>query len=373
MSVLDTTEVLDVAGYAAAVRRSLVDLGPELVDDLTDDLEADLAEALGDERHVAHGRGVLEQFGPPEEYAAELRAAAGLAPAESRRRVRLFRDPVEDGRRLGHWALRRLRAQTWWAPVEAFLIALRPVWWLLRGWVGFSVLNYVLGGARIEFIPREPVLLLVLALCIVVSVQWGRGAWLQSRSVSWVGVLGNATAVVLLLPVLATVQDQTSHRDAVYDSYVAGAFHGGVPTTVVEEKPMDGVVVDGMVVSNLFVYDAEGNPLSDVQVYDDRGRPVRTTFDNGLEQYWFPEATEPWSFVSRVDSDGRARWNVYPLQGAPTSEFTYDDDGMRVLPTGTSPATPPWPFAKAPALEASADAEIAAEGATPSPTPTTAP
>ena len=81
MSVLDTTDVLDVAGYAAAVRRSLVDLGPELVDDLTDDLEADLADALDDERHVAHGRGLLDQFGPPEAYAAELRAAAGLAPA----------------------------------------------------------------------------------------------------------------------------------------------------------------------------------------------------------------------------------------------------------------------------------------------------
>ena len=49
MSVLDTTDVLDVAGYAAAVRRSLADLGPELVDDLTDDLDADLAEALAGE------------------------------------------------------------------------------------------------------------------------------------------------------------------------------------------------------------------------------------------------------------------------------------------------------------------------------------
>ena len=106
MSVLDTTDVLDVAGYAAAVRRSLADLGPELVDDLTDDLEADLAEALDDERHVAHGRGVLEQFGPPEDYAAELRAAAGLAPATAPgRRVRLS-DPVDDARRFGRWILR---------------------------------------------------------------------------------------------------------------------------------------------------------------------------------------------------------------------------------------------------------------------------
>ena len=107
MSVLDSTDVLDVAGYAAAVRRGLVDLGPELVEDLTDDLEADLAEALADERHVAHGRGLLEQFGPPEDYAAELRAAAGLAPAVAQAaRVRLLSDPVEDTRRFGRWLLR---------------------------------------------------------------------------------------------------------------------------------------------------------------------------------------------------------------------------------------------------------------------------
>ena len=53
MSVLDTTDALDVAGYAAAVRRSLADLGAEQVDDLTDDLEADLAEALADESDLS--------------------------------------------------------------------------------------------------------------------------------------------------------------------------------------------------------------------------------------------------------------------------------------------------------------------------------
>ena len=80
--------------------------------------------------------------------------------------------------------------------------------------------------------------------------------------------------------------------------------------------------------------------------------------------------TEPWSFVSRVDSDGRARWNVYPLQGAPTSEFTYDDEGLQVLPAGSSATTPPWPFAKAPALDAPPEAAIGAEGPVPSPSPT---
>jgi hypothetical protein len=376
MSVLDTTDALDVSGYAAAVRRSLADLGPELVDDLTDDLEADLADAMADERHVAHGRGLLEQFGAPEAYAAELRTAAGLAPAATadlRRWQRLFPDPVEDAQRLGRWALRRVRALSWWAPVEAFLLALRPVWWIARGWVGYQVVVYLANGGRLRFLPTELLTWAVLATCVVLSVQWGRGVWFQARSVSWLAVLGNATAVVLLLPVLVTVQDQAHQKESVYNSYVAGAFTGGQSSVVYKDRTVDGVVVDGMQVSNLFAYDADGNPLTDVQIYDDRGRPVRTTYDNGSNPYWFPEGTEPWSFVSRTDADGRNRWNVYPLQGAPTQAFRISDDGLQVLPAGTSPTTPPWPFAKAPALDASQKASLGAEGPTPTPTPSPTP
>jgi hypothetical protein len=196
---------------------------------------------------------------------------------------------------------------------------------------------------------------------------------LQSRSVSWVGVLGNATAVVLVLPVLVAVQDQAAQRESIYDAYWAGKLGVVEPQADAPDRVVDGVVVDGVQVSNLFVYDADGNPLSDVQVYDDRGRPVRTTFDDGFGEYWFPEGTEPWTFVSRVDSDGRARWNVYPLRGAPTSQFTYDEKGPQVLPAGSTPTTPPWPFAKAPALDAPPESVLGAEGAAPSPTPTSTP
>ena len=370
MSVLDTTDALDVAGYAAAVRRSLADLGPEQVEDLTDDLEADLAEALDDERHVAHGRGVLEQFGPPEDYAAELRAAAGLAPATAHaRRGQLLSDPVDDTRRFGRWALRRLRALAWWPPVEAFLIALRPVWWLLRGWVVYQLVAILAGASG--WLPRNLAAFLVLVGAVILSVQYGRGAWFQQRRLAWLPVTANVVAVVAVVPLLAGAHDRLVASESVYADYTAGRLGGGGTQTIIQDKAVDGVVVDGIPVSNLFVYDADGNPLTDVQVYDDRGRPVRTTFDDGLGQYWFPEATEPWSFVSRVDSDGRARWNVYPLQGAPASEFTYDD-GLQVLPAESSATTPPWPFAKAPALDDAPEAAVGAEGA-PSSSPTGTP
>ena len=369
MSVLDTTDALDVRGYAEAVRRSLVDLGPELVEDLTDDLEADLTDAMADERHVAHGSGLLEQFGPPEAYAAELRAAAGLAASDARRRFQLFSDPVEDVRRLGRWTLRRLRAQGWWAPVESFLVSLRPVWWLLRAWIGYEVLAMYFGGAASTAVPRSLLSWVVLLAAVVVSVQCGRGVWLRASRVRWLVVTANVVAIIALLPVLSWVQGKLQYQEALVASYESGPYAGGTQT-IYQDKPVDGVVVDGMQVSNLFAYDAEGNPLTDVQIYDDRGRPVRTTYDDGAGQYWFPESTQPWSFVPRADADGRSRWNVYPLQGAPTEAFTYDDTGMQVLPTGTTPTTPPWPFAKAPALDAPATATLGADGPAPSPSPT---
>ncbi|RMI02417.1 HAAS signaling domain-containing protein, partial [Cellulomonas triticagri] len=69
-----------VADYAAEVRTHLADLPQDQVDDLTDGLEADLADALADPtgRPADMPPGLTARFGAPAEYARELRAAAGL-------------------------------------------------------------------------------------------------------------------------------------------------------------------------------------------------------------------------------------------------------------------------------------------------------
>lgn len=138
-------------------------------------------------------------------------------------------------------------------------------------------------------------------------------------------------------------------------------FVAGQPEVVYIEVPSttqpvveDGVRVDGQLVSNLFVYDAAGNPLTGVQVFDDRGRPVRTTYDDGLQQWSLPGVTEPWFFSPSYDADGRARWNVYPLQGAPATDWLVDDEVT--LAEDAELRTPPAPFAKAPAVTATSDA-----------------
>lgn len=350
----------DVAQYAAAVRQHLAGLTAEQVEDLTDDLELDLQDARDDERRVGHGRTLADLLGTPESYATELRTAAGLdAPAAPRAR-RPVRDaltwPVRRGRELGHRVLATLRQHAWWAPVESFAVSLRPVWWVARAWVVYVlVVALVIGGY--QWVPRTAVTWLLLGAAVVASVQWGRGAWTATRRTRWMPVVANAVAVVAVLPVVATLQsDVQSNR-----------WYAGVAGTSVEyrDQVVDGVVVDGVQVSNLFVYDAEGNPLTDVQIFDDRGRPVRTTFDEGWEPWTLPGVDEPWQFVGATAEDGRTRWNVYPLRGGPSSQFAYDDaDGRMVLSVGARADLPPLPFAKAPAVDVPAAQGTTSSGGT---------
>lgn len=165
--------------------------------------------------------------------------------------------------------------------------------------------------------------------------------------------LGRPALVALNLLALVAVPTYVG------DAYTAlmGRLDAPAQTVYVETPvyrtlpPENGVRVDGMLVSNLFVYDAEGNPLADVQIFDDRGRQVRTTYDDGYGDWSLPGLDEAWAFGARTDADGRERWNVYPLQGAPANQWK-SHDGVRVPVDGTELRTPPAPFAKAPALVA---------------------
>ena len=343
MSV-QTPGVSDVAGYAAAVRRALVGLGPEQVEDLTDGLEADLAEAMADESTAGRGADPVARFGTPEEYATELGAAAGLGPVPTTRKRRGLPDDVRHPIRALRWfgaqLLELLRGRLWWPPLERFCVALRPVWWVLRGWVVYQLPRQVVGATH-RVLPHGMLQWLLLAVLVVASVQWGRGSWRTSRSWRWLPMAASTVAAIAALPLTVVVVEGSTQ-------YV---YETGSAAPVGYAMPPDGVWVDGMQVSNLFVYDAAGNPLSDVQVYDDRGRPVVATGDQGQAQWNLPGVASPWSFVGVPDRDGRLHWNVYPQRGAPSDQFQWDDrTGLQTLATGVAPQDPPRPFAKAPAI-----------------------
>ena len=107
-----------VRAFVARVRERLSDLPAEELQDLTEGLEADLTDLVAE-----RGGGTL---GDPDEYAQELRSAAGLEPAP-RRRLRIDRG-LSLGDRLDRYGLwwRREMDRKYLAQAWLVAAALRP-------------------------------------------------------------------------------------------------------------------------------------------------------------------------------------------------------------------------------------------------------
>ncbi|KMM44666.1 hypothetical protein CWIS_15035, partial [Cellulomonas sp. A375-1] len=131
-----------------------------------------------------------------------------------------------------------------------------------RGWV---VAHLVLQLTGIEdggawWAPRTFVGWVVMVGLIVASAQWGRGRWRPGRR--WQSVLVGLNAFAVLAA-------------AVFLLWLPGQGVGTVTSeNWYEPQPDDGVVVGGSYAENLFVYDAQGQPVDGAQVFDQDGRPV---------------------------------------------------------------------------------------------------
>ena len=115
-----------IHAFAGAVRAQLADLPSDEVDDLVEGLVGDLTDQAAD-----HG-GEIE-LGDPVVYAQELRDAAGLperGPGTSVKAPWHVRMAASAGRFAG-----RVRSTVFGAWMLDLLVALRPVWWVLRGLV----------------------------------------------------------------------------------------------------------------------------------------------------------------------------------------------------------------------------------------------
>jgi len=314
--------------YAAAVRTALADLPPDVVEELAGGLEADLADSAAESSTPLRAR-----LGEPAAYAEELRTAAGLArsqPAARRGPVAVLRADLRQG-----WAesAAAVRGQRWWPWVRDLAQTLRPAWWLARAWVVWQLL-FGDTGLTSGVLPGSLGGLVVLLALALASVELGRGRW---SGVTWTPrgvVVANAVAALALLPVLASAA-------------------GPVPVDVVDysstsypSPPAEGVYVDGQVVSNLFPYDAQGNPLTGVQLLDDYGRPVQVGEDQRVD--W--SGGQPRDFRPAVDAEGQVRWSTFPLR------VGSDEDG------GGPAVDVPRPEATLPALLGAGAGEAAPEG-----------
>jgi hypothetical protein len=299
-----TVDIDQVTAFATAVRRSLSDLGPDTLDDLTDGLEADLADKLADG----------EALGDAAAYAAELRAAAGVAPATRPSALDNARANLADLRS----RIAPVTSHPAVAAVLSFLVALRPLWWVIRAWGLFFVFA---GFTSVPQNPFDPWLLIAL---LVLSIQWGRGRWLPwtwSRG----GVVALSVIAVLALPALVSnVIGRVTYQDTMNPwDYLPG-----------------GVVSNQQPVSNIFAYGPDGKLLTEVRLYDQDGRPLSALPGEWDEQPYM-DAHDAEHVLVPSEQAGTEGWNVYPLDQVEYSEIS--DTGT--VPSWAKREQPQAPFA----------------------------
>lgn len=272
-----------VTEYANAVRDHLAGLDAETLDELTGGLEADLAEALA-ERMPDGGApdlaSVTSVFGSPATYAEELRVAAGVElPAAAGKRRRTIRDAVGTFRSdlANDWQRWRTEHR-WFGAVVDFLVALRPVWWVARGWVIFMWFTFDgSGAAPFGHGFYQHVALLGL---VVVSVLWGQQRIGQQRWLRRAALLVSTIAALFLLPLLNAVGHQLGGANGYenassYDAGYHDGFNAGENSGRQQAMAWYGDGTSALTgPTNLFVYGSDGQPIADARIVDQNGEPV---------------------------------------------------------------------------------------------------
>ena len=304
--------------YYDRVVAALSGLAPEVRQDLLEDLSDHLAEVAAE--ISAEGSGSLgERLGDPEAYALELQAAAGLEPTERAAGTVLtgvadrLRGAAELGRRFDQQAGRLVG----YPRLHDLLRALRPGWWVLRGWLAAELIS----GAHDReswsgFIPDIGGnwllgLLLTLAL-ISASVALGRrslgfSAWAR-RAVAAGSVLIGLWGV----GVLATNVGGTAYA------------YGGPGQDYVE--PYSGVrdvyVYDqaGQLVNGARLYDQDGNPIHLGAAYCAKGEPApgANAGPGYLGYLGYRDAVAVWSYPLCPADPGPFQSGPPPLTPAPS-------------------------------------------------------
>jgi hypothetical protein len=293
----------EVSEYLAAVRAALDDLPATERDDLLAEVEPSLLDAASET-----GGNVSARLGPAEDFAAELRSAAGLQVTprrmgpEPRLLVtarRLVRDPrVQELRRLA------------------------PIWWVVRAYLLVAALAVAAGvswSLRYFLVPHlgnAPLGLLAVAAAVALSIWIG----LRTPRATRLVVLGNVVLLGLTIPVLRHFQ----HRQLPEHVVTVTAF---VPT--------QGLTFNGGSVNNIYPFSRQGRLLHDVLLYTGAGTPLDAP----------GAAIDPQRRVLRTTS-GKQILNAYPIR--------YFDPGTgQVAHPGAAPpikipriATPPLPLAK---------------------------
>ena len=329
MTALEQAEPdVEVRAYARQVRAALADVPADRLTELLDDLEEHLVEVAAE-----GGEPLAVRLGPPAEYAAELRRAAGLAePAV----------PADASWRTGVSAnLDRLTASPQYAAVRDFLPELRPAWWVLRAWAPLVAVDAVLFGRTSFPVPSLGLSPLVGLIVTGAAITWSVRLGLRARRAPAQGNPGVAVVVnglLALFTLIALVVVAAEPEPAMaYSDLQPG------PTSLAHD--------DGVPITNIHPYSASGEPLDGVLLYDQDGRPIDNvgTFTSEGEE------------VQRLETDPPAPANAFPQQ---QRVYVYPESGN---PGWTTPGTlSPDPATPTPAVPSTSGAP-ATPAAPPSP------
>jgi hypothetical protein len=246
----------EVAEYLSAVRETLSDLPAAERDDLLAEVEASLVEA------ASEGGAISARLGPPDEFAAELRSAAGLdeaVPQAGRPRFERLR---------AAWA--RLDEHPRVVALRPLLAELAPIWWLVRAYVAVAALALWADWSWTTTHPSIPSWgvggpgsgfngVVLIGLVAVASVALGLVTRRRGGVLRRVSLVANVVLALATLPVLDYLADER--------------YAEPVPAEAVTVVPM-GLVYDGRPVQNIYPYTRDGRLLLDVLLFDGAGQPI---------------------------------------------------------------------------------------------------
>jgi hypothetical protein len=315
-----TGEQTAIERYLEAVRAELADLPDDERVDMLEDVEQHLLEV------AAEGDEPLEtRLGPPAEYAAELRAAAGLP-----------RRADEDNRLAARFATRISRSRTvrsvtrayanvqrsaWYGETVRFVRSLQPAWWLTRAYIVTMLLGEMTTehGWWTTWVPRvggSAIFgLLLLITLTAASVAWARVA----RANRLLLVITVAANVFLVVSALNFLQAQLTKQQFTYAQ---------APQR--DATPVSGPLGD---VRNIYPYAADGTPLKDVLLYDQDGRPIQWAvtvlyYPGGKQVVTGPDGTRPPNMFPYSD----------PIRDEQTGAIVAERQPPRIIPPSPIPA-----------------------------------
>lgn len=240
------TKELTTQQFADAVRKELADLNKDEVAELTDGLEADLAERTMEEGN---------ELGSPITYAAELRAAAGFNPKIQPAKVGVIQ-------RIGDWINRTAHSNRTTAALYDFANSMRPVWWIIRAWLAWVLgVSLIDGWSANRLVPSNGTHLVVLPLLILLSIQWGRGKWFRGKFFTKILAPLNLIALLLvpvgLSQINSAVDSVTSmENDLMTRPDLSGLLLNGAVVSAIHAKDASGTYVEGLTFT-----DQDGNQL----------------------------------------------------------------------------------------------------------------